>query len=54
MSESTTETVLLSLVGVAAGIGACYFLHKFLENKWQLEKIELQKEGIESIGNQIE
>jgi hypothetical protein len=54
MSESSSETLTLSLVGIVAGIGVCYYLHKFLEKKWQLEAIENKKEGIESIGIDIE
>jgi uncharacterized membrane protein YdjX (TVP38/TMEM64 family) len=54
MSESTAETVILSIVGLIAGLTACYFLHKFLENKWQLEAIENKKDGIDSIGQVVE
>jgi formate-dependent nitrite reductase membrane component NrfD len=54
ISESTTETLILAIAGLVAGLTACYFLHKFLENKWQLEAIENKKDGIDNIGQVIE
>jgi hypothetical protein len=54
LEKSNFDSMGLKFCAFIIGIAVCYGFFKLLEKKWEKERVENKKEGIESIGLKLE
>jgi hypothetical protein len=54
LGESDLKSMGLNFFAVLFGLAVCYGVFKLLEKKWEKERVENKKEGIESIGLKLD